>query len=110
MVGGSSVEDLSRTSVFHFFVRMTALVYTGFLSAKVGCLSYVRGCWPAPPRAVWRVFIRKFYILTFSGWRCIIQQQQPGSQYTQASLCSAGAGTRLLGDSTEQQQQQQQPA
>ena len=44
-------EDLSRTSVFHIFVRITALVYTTCRRyAKVGCLSYVRGCWPAPPR------------------------------------------------------------
>ena len=44
-------EDLSRTSVFHIFVRITALVYTACRRyAKVGCLSYVRGCWPAPPR------------------------------------------------------------
>ena len=44
-------EDTSRTLVFHFFVSITALVYTTCRrSAKVGCLSYVRGCCPAPPR------------------------------------------------------------
>ena len=91
-------EDLSRTLVFHLFIRMTALVYTTCRRyAKVGCLSYVRGCWPAPPRAVWRVFIRKFYILTFSGWRCIIQQQQQPGHNTQQAACAVPglARTRL---------------
>ena len=88
-------EDLSKTLVFHVFVRMTAR-YTGLPSAKVGCLSYVRGCRPAPPRAVWRVFIRKFYILTFSGWRCIIQQQ-PGHNTQQAACAVPGLARTRLG-------------
>ena len=86
-------EDLSKTLVFHVFVRMTAR-YTGLPSAKVGCLSYVRGCWPAPPRPAPRgvasIYTKVLHSDIF--WVAVHHTAAAAwPQYTAGSLCSAGS-------------------